>query len=64
VLLSIAKSGIVKSGILTQTMHKTIRQTSLKTWVVATIAKLRNSNYLLGGLRVMYLNGEFKYCGI
>lgn len=47
---------LMETGILTQTMHKKIRQTRLKTWVFATSNGTRRlSEPLLSRLRVMYL---------
>jgi hypothetical protein len=47
----------METGILTQVMHKQIRQTHLKTWVFATSnGAKRFSEPLLSRFRVMYLN--------
>jgi MoxR-like ATPase len=48
---------LMETGILTQTMHKKVRQTKLKTWVFATSNGTRNlSEPLLSRFRVMYVN--------
>jgi MoxR-like ATPase len=48
---------LMETGILTQTMHKKVRQTYLKTWVFATSnGTKRLSEPLLSRFRVMYLN--------
>jgi len=48
---------LMETGILTQTLHKKIRQTQLKTWVFATSNGTRRlSEPLLSRFRVMYLN--------
>lgn len=48
---------LMETGILTQTMHKKIRQTHLKTWVFATSnGTKRLSEPLLSRFRVMYIN--------
>jgi len=48
---------LMETGILTQTLHKKIRQTQLKTWVFATSnGTKRLSEPLLSRFRVMYLN--------
>jgi len=48
---------LMETGILTQTVHKKIRQTHLKTWVFATSnGTKRLSEPLLSRFRVMYLN--------
>jgi Holliday junction DNA helicase RuvB len=48
---------LMETGILTQTMHKKLRQTYLKTWVFATSNGTRKlSEPLLSRFRVMYLN--------
>jgi holliday junction DNA helicase RuvB len=50
-----------ETGILTQTMHKRIRQAHLKTWVYATSNGTRKlSEPLLSRFRVMYLN-EYEF---
>lgn len=48
---------LMETGILTQTMHKKVRQTHLKTWVFATSnCTKRVSQPLLSRFRVMYVN--------
>ena len=48
---------LMETGILTQTVHKKIRQTNLKTWVFATSnGTKRLSEPLLSRFRVMYVN--------
>jgi MoxR-like ATPase len=48
---------LMETGILTQTLHKKLRQTFLKIWVFATSnATKRLSEPLLSRFRVMYLN--------
>jgi len=48
---------LMETGILTQTMHKKVRQTKLKTWVFATSnGTKRLSEPLLSRFRVMYVN--------
>jgi MoxR-like ATPase len=48
---------LMETGILTQTMHKKVRQTQLKTWVFATSnGTKRLSDPLLSRFRVMYVN--------
>jgi MoxR-like ATPase len=48
---------LMETGILTQTMHKKVRQTNLKTWVIATSnGTKRLSEPLLSRFRVMYVN--------
>ena len=48
---------LMETGILTQTMHKKVRQTHLKTWVFATSnGTKRVSQPLLSRFRVMYVN--------
>ena len=48
---------LMETGILTQTMHKKLRQAHLKTWVFATSNGTRKlSEPLLSRFRVMYLN--------
>jgi len=48
---------LMEIGILTQTIHKRIRQTQLKTWVFATCNGTRKlSEPILSRFRVMYLN--------
>jgi MoxR-like ATPase len=48
---------LMETGILTQTMHKKLRQTRLKTWVFATSNGTRKlCEPLLSRFRVMYLN--------
>lgn len=48
---------LMETGILTQTMHKKVRQTHLKTWVFATSnGTKRLSQPLLSRFRVMYVN--------
>jgi MoxR-like ATPase len=48
---------LMETGILTQTMHKKVRQTHLKTWVFATSnGTKRLSEPLLSRFRVMYVN--------
>jgi len=48
---------LMETGILTQTLHKKVRQTQLKTWVFATSnGTKRLSEPLLSRFRVMYLN--------
>ena len=48
---------LMETGILTQTMHKKIRQTHLKTWVFATSNGTKKiSEPLLSRFRVMYLD--------
>jgi MoxR-like ATPase len=48
---------LMETGILTQTMHKKVRQTYLKTWLFATSnGTQRLSEPLLSRFRVMYLN--------
>jgi MoxR-like ATPase len=52
---------LMETGILTQTIHKKIRQTQLKTWVFATSNAARKpSEPLLSRFRVMYLN-EYEF---
>lgn len=47
---------LMETGILTQTMHKKVRQTKLKTWVFATSnGTKRLSEPLLSRFRVMYV---------
>jgi len=47
----------METGILTQTMHRKVRQTNLKTWVFATSnGTTRLSEPLLSRFRVMYVN--------
>ncbi len=46
----------METGILTQTMHRKVRQTNLKTWVFATSnGTKRLSEPLLTRFRVMYV---------
>jgi len=48
---------LMETGMLTQTMHKKLRRTYLKTWVFATsIGTMRLSEPLLSRFRVMYVN--------
>jgi MoxR-like ATPase len=48
---------LAETGILTETMHKKIRQTHLTTWIFATSNGTRKlSEPLLSRFRVMYLN--------
>jgi len=48
---------LMETGILTQTLHKKIRQTQLKTWVFATSnGTKRLSEPLLSRFRVMYMS--------
>jgi len=48
---------LMETGILTQTMHKKLRQTQLKTWVFATSNGTKKlSEPLLSRFRVMYLD--------
>jgi MoxR-like ATPase len=48
---------LMETGTLTQTMHKKVRQTYLKTWVFATSnGTKRLSKPLLSRFRVMYVN--------
>jgi Holliday junction DNA helicase RuvB len=48
---------LMETGILTQTMHKKLRETYLKTWVFATSNGTKKlSEPLLSRFRVMYLN--------
>jgi len=48
---------LMESGILTQTMHKKVRQTYLKTWVFATSNGTRKlSEPLLSRFRVMHMD--------
>jgi Holliday junction DNA helicase RuvB len=48
---------LMETGILTQTLHKKVRQTQMKTWVFATSnGTKRLSEPLLSRFRVMYLN--------
>lgn len=48
---------LMETGILTQTMHKKVRETNLKTWVFATSnGTKRLSEPLLSRFRVMYLD--------
>jgi Holliday junction DNA helicase RuvB len=48
---------LMETGIITQTVHKKLRQTQLKTWVFATSnGAKRLSEPLLSRFRVMYLN--------
>jgi len=48
---------LMETGILTQTLHKQVRQTQLRTWVFATSnGTKRLSEPLLSRFRVMYLN--------
>ena len=48
---------LMETGILTQTMHKKLRQTQLKTWVFATGNDTKKlSEPLLSRFRVMYLD--------
>jgi MoxR-like ATPase len=48
---------LMETGILTQTMHRKVRQTNLKTWVFATSNGTRRlSEPLLSRFRVMYVN--------
>jgi MoxR-like ATPase len=48
---------LMETGLLTQTMHKKVRQTNLKTWVFATSnGTKRLSEPLLSRFRVMYVN--------
>ena len=47
----------METGILTQTMHKKLRQTYLKSWVFATSNGIKRlSEPLLSRFRVMYLD--------
>jgi holliday junction DNA helicase RuvB len=47
---------LMETGILTQTMHKKLRQTQLKTWVFATSNGTKKlSEPLLSRFRVMYV---------
>jgi MoxR-like ATPase len=47
----------METGILTQTIHKKLRQTHLRTWVFATSNSIRRlSEPLLSRFRVIYLN--------
>ena len=51
----------METGILTQTMHKRIRQAHLKTWVFATSTGTKKlSEPLLSRFRVMHLN-EYEF---
>ena len=46
----------METGILTQTIHRKVRQTNLKTWVFATSnGTKRLSESLLSRFRVMYV---------
>jgi len=46
----------METGILTQTMHRKVRQTNLKTWIFATSnGTKRLSEPLLSRFRVMYV---------
>jgi len=46
----------METGILTQTMHRKVRQTNLKTWAFATSnGTTRLSEPLLSRFRVMYV---------
>jgi MoxR-like ATPase len=48
---------LMETGILTQTMHKKVRQIHLKTWVFATTNGTKKlSEPLISRFRVMYLN--------
>jgi hypothetical protein len=48
----------METGILSQTIHKKLRQIYLKTWVFATSNSIRKfSEPLLSRFRVMYLKG-------
>jgi MoxR-like ATPase len=48
---------LMETGILTQTMHRKVRQTNLKTWVFATSNGTKKlSEPLLSRFRVMYVN--------
>jgi len=48
---------LMETGILTQTMHRKVRQTNLKTWVFTTSnGTNRLSEPLLSRFRVMYVN--------
>jgi MoxR-like ATPase len=48
---------LMETGILTQTMHRKLRQTHLRTWVFATSNGTKKlSQPLLSRFRVMYLN--------
>jgi Holliday junction resolvasome RuvABC ATP-dependent DNA helicase subunit len=52
---------LMETGILTQTIHKRIRQAHLKTWVFATSNGTKKlSEPLLSRFRVMYLN-EYEF---
>jgi holliday junction DNA helicase RuvB len=52
---------VMETGILTQTMHKRIRQAHLKTWIFATSNDTKKlSEPLLSRFRVMYLN-EYEF---
>jgi MoxR-like ATPase len=52
---------LMETGILTQTVHKRIRQAHLKTWVFATSNGTKKlSEPLLSRFRVMYLN-EYEF---
>jgi MoxR-like ATPase len=52
---------LMETGILTQTMHKRIRQANLKTWVFATCNGTKKlSEPLLSRFRVMHLN-EYEF---
>jgi Holliday junction resolvasome RuvABC ATP-dependent DNA helicase subunit len=52
---------LMETGILTQTMHKRIRQAHLKTWVFATSTGTKKlSEPLLSRFRVMHLN-EYEF---
>jgi MoxR-like ATPase len=52
---------LMETGILTQTMHKRIRQANLKMWVFATSNGTKKlSEPLLSRFRVMYLN-EYEF---
>jgi len=48
---------LMETGILTQTIHRKVRQTCLKTWVFATSNGTKKlSEPLLSRFRVMYVN--------
>ena len=52
---------VMETGILTQTMHKRIRQAHLKTWIFATSNGTKKlSQPLTSRFRVMYLN-EYEF---
>ena len=52
---------VMETGILTQTVHKRIRQAHLKTWIFATSNGTKKlSEPLISRFRVMYLN-EYEF---